>query len=262
MQLWNRGLRSSSRAVEVVASVHLNGTQSSPVYSLPTLLHAADPHNAAVRVTLVVPNDNTTTSPPSRVYLVVRDGWTCSFYRICTDHVNCMTLHASLLHVTVSHTHIDDVDGNLTKYDDDVVDTVGVATLRPNSMPEVAHHEKKALLLVSLIVLLGMVVGMIGLRHAKAKRSSDRDEYAKVSKTEAAADDNDEEEALDNMLDLSSPKSIPETPLETGTQRRVRSPLREDQQGLLVKDNAVSRRVRSPPPPSTRGGSSNSHDEV
>ncbi|RHY63459.1 hypothetical protein DYB30_010653 [Aphanomyces astaci] len=129
-------------------------------------------------------------------------------------------------------------------------------------MPEVAHHEKKALLLVSLIVLLGMVVGMIGLRHAKAKRSSDRDEYAKVSKTEAAADDNDEEQALDNMLDLSSPKSIPETPLETGTQRRVRSPLREDQQGLLVKDNAVSRRVRSPPPPSTRGGSNNSHDEV
>ncbi|RHY64099.1 hypothetical protein DYB34_000738 [Aphanomyces astaci] len=179
-----------------------------------------------------------------------------------SDHVNCMTLHASLLHVTVSHTHIDDVDGNLTKYDDDVVDTVGVATLRPNSMPEVAHHEKKALLLVSLIVLLGMVVGMIGLRHAKAKRSSDRDEYAKVSKTEAAADDNDEEQALDNMLDLSSPKSIPETPLETGTQRRVRSPLREDQQGLLVKDNAVSRRVRSPPPPSTRGGSNNSHDEV
>ncbi|RQM23788.1 hypothetical protein B5M09_006239 [Aphanomyces astaci] len=298
-ELWNHGLRSSSRAVEVVASVHLNGSQSSPVYSLPTLLHAADPHNAAVRLTMVVPNDNMTTSLPSRVYLVVRDGWTCSFYRISlghaaadgafqvwrplvlppcgtcasfgsdlsvhSDHVNCMTLHASLLHVTVSHTHIDDVDGNLTKYDDDMVDTVGVVTLRPNSMPEVAHHEKKALLLVSLIVLLGMVVGMIGLRHAKAKRSSDRDEYAKVSKTEAAADDNDEEEALDNMLDLSSPKSIPETPssmMETGTQRRGRSPLREDQQGLLVKDNAVSRRVRSPPPPSTRGGSSNSHDEV
>ncbi|ETV81409.1 hypothetical protein, variant [Aphanomyces astaci] len=82
--LWNHGLRSSSRAVEVVASVHLNGSQSSPVYSLPTLLHAADPHNAAVRLTMVVPNDNMTTSLPSRVYLVVRDGWTCSFYRICT----------------------------------------------------------------------------------------------------------------------------------------------------------------------------------
>ncbi|RHY32297.1 hypothetical protein DYB32_002675 [Aphanomyces invadans] len=318
----NIGLRSPHQPLQIVATVGLHGTPSSPVYTLPPLLHAADPANDAELIKLVVPLETPlSAAAPGHVYTLLRDGRTCSMFRICTfrsllflgsifmymllcvalgkttsefqvwqplvlpqcgscaafgsplsnstpsigGDINCMTLDASMVDVKASPPLRNFIVGSSSTEDADDIPTgrpmVAAAPKQPRGTLSVAHHEKKALLLVSLVVLLGMVVGLIGLRHVKAKQS---DEYSKVSKSETL----DDGEGLDNMIDMISPKCIAgQAAIENGSQlaqqRRARSPQRDDDDDELLQEHPVNRRVRSPPPPSARDDSGNySHDEV
>ncbi|ETV95474.1 hypothetical protein, variant 2 [Aphanomyces invadans] len=298
----NIGLRSPHQPLQIVATVGLHGTPSSPVYTLPPLLHAADPANDAELIKLVVPLETPlSAAAPGHVYTLLRDGRTCSMFRISLGKttsefqvwqplvlpqcgscaafgsplsnstpsiggdINCMTLDASMVDVKASPPLRNFIVGSSSTEDADDIPTgrpmVAAAPKQPRGTLSVAHHEKKALLLVSLVVLLGMVVGLIGLRHVKAKQS---DEYSKVSKSETL----DDGEGLDNMIDMISPKCIAgQAAIENGSQlaqqRRARSPQRDDDDDELLQEHPVNRRVRSPPPPSARDDSGNySHDEV
>ncbi|KAF0689977.1 Aste57867_18621 [Aphanomyces stellatus] len=298
----NTGLRGPTTSLEAVAGLHMNGSGSGPVESVPVSA-ATNPANDGTNFSLVVPK---TSSAQHAVFVVLRDALSCLVYRISLGRgadafqvwrplplprcgtcaafgiSDATTVHdctgvASLVHVAnqpIRDVPVGVVDGNLSHLvdapnGDAVPMTVTTKKNEPKNIGVAEKHkapvnEKKALLLVSLVVLLGMVVALIGLRHAKAKQSA-KEDYAMVAKTEQ------EGHEQDNMLGMESPKSL--APLRRQDEHgvviggcRVRSPVRGqgDEEGLLY-DEGPSQRVRSPPPPpllSSSAGTLDGDEEV
>ncbi|CAK4624025.1 unnamed protein product [Aphanomyces euteiches] len=234
----NRGLR-RPKGLEAVASIHMNGTASGPVETV-DILSASDPNNDVVSVVVAVPNADTL------AFVVLRDGFSCYMYRVSLGKDPsvfqmwqpllqpqcgaCATFGApSSINPGLNCSLIDAV----TVEEDDPMEKTLEShqdSLRASSKHKAPLDENKALLLISLVVLLGMVVALIGMRHAKQSNSSAED-YAMVAKTERDAVEQD------NMLPLDSPMVGPIQGID-------------DEESLLHGDGSASQlRVRSPPPP-------------
>ncbi|KDO32460.1 hypothetical protein SPRG_02937 [Saprolegnia parasitica CBS 223.65] len=259
LELQNVGLTSVASA-EVLGSVHLNGSTASAPTTM-ALAALSKPDNQVQTMTLDIPKPTKTELAPPAVYVLLRDADACHLYRVSLGKKSdefalweplslprcgtCATFGALNATAAVTCDGLEDVveilelptlsgvtnkalySGNLTLAKDLAV------TWAPHAEPLM---ENKSFLLVSLIVLLGMVTGLMGLRHFKAIENGKRkasEAYEMVASHEPEPLDDmpdDDDEAEPMTLHIDTMHAFEEHELSPRSMPRVRSPTQGDRE--------------------------------